>query len=235
MARRSISKEVREARARAQKHGKRQEGIRSQRLLIILACEGEKTERFYFESWFEILKASGGISNHSCVIAPHSHTNPTGVLKDLKSFRSLLGWSYADYEHRWIIIDRDEERTDGGGHTLADLNQALISSQSSKPLVNVAWSNPCFEIWYLLHFHFHITPIVRDRVQEKLTEVLQHEYQKNDSSMLAQLTGKPLDDAIRNASRLEEERVRQGLSPADANPGTKVYQLVLAIKGILQA
>jgi hypothetical protein len=90
--------------------------------------------------------------------------------------------------------------------------------------VDVAWSNPSFEIWYLLHFQFRNTGIHRDDVVEKLGECLQRAYVKSDKSLFSSLFPK-LNDAIRNANRLlrraEEEKL-----PAQVNPATTVVVLV---------
>jgi len=129
------------------------------RKLMILACEGLKTERNYFDAWFDKLRIERKISPRSCVIAPHDHTNPTGVLADLVAYQSN-GITFSDFEHKWIVIDRDEERTNGGGHTVLDFNEAL--NQAEKQGVSVAYSNPCFEFWYLLHYDFRDSALHRD-------------------------------------------------------------------------
>lgn len=204
---------------------KRIENIRNQRLLVILACEGEKTERYYFESLFETLRKDQTLSSLSCVIAPHQHTNPTGVLKDLIGFRDAFGRTYKDYEHRWIVIDRDEERCGGGGHTLQDFNNAISGAKNNQPEVKVAWSNPSFEIWYLLHFQYRDTAIDRDQVITNLNHALSTNYEKNDPTMFTRLNPKR-DDAIRNAKRLHDEAEIEEKRPAAINPGTTVYDLV---------
>ncbi len=204
---------------------KRIENVRTQRLLVILACEGEKTERYYFESLFESLRKAQTLSSLSCVFAPHQHTNPTGVLADLIGFRDAFGRTYKDYEHRWIVIDRDEERCGGGGHTLQDFNNAISGAKDHRPEVKVAWSNPSFEIWYLLHFQYRDTAIDRDQVITSLNHALSACYEKNDPTMYTRLHLK-LSDAVRNAKRLHDEATEAGMLPAATNPGTTVYELV---------
>lgn len=226
MARRQNNRSQRQLRLNSPKFLKRIENIRNQRLLVILACEGEKTERYYFESLFEALRNAQTLSSLSCVIAPHQHTNPTGVLTDLIGFRDVFGRTYKDYEHRWIVIDRDEERCGGGGHTLKDFNDAISGAKNNRPEVKVAWSNPSFEIWYLLHFHYHNTAIDRDSVNTKLNIALSVSYEKNDRTMFSRFNQKMLDDAVRNAKRLHDEAKRAGISPEATNPGTTVYELV---------
>jgi hypothetical protein len=208
------------------KHFERIENKLNQQLLVILACEGEKTERYYFEALFEILKNSQTLSKLSCVFAPHQHTNPTGVLDDLIRFQDMIGHTYKDYEYRWIVIDRDEERCGGGGHTPQDFNNAIAKAMKNKPEVKVAWSNPSFEIWYLLHFHYHNTAIDRDSVNIKLSKALSISYEKNARTMFSRFNQKMLNNAVRNAKRLHDEAKSAGTSPEATNPGTTVYELV---------
>lgn len=223
MARR-INRVDRQNRGSLQSHKVRKESLLYQRSLFIIACEGENTERLYFKSWFTRLLETRQLSARSCVIASHSHTNPSGVLKDLLAFQDG-GLTFKDFEHRWIIIDRDAERTNGGGHTLADFNTALQQARQKRPKVSVAWSNPCFELWYLLHFRYQNTGTDRDLIQGQLTSDLEHKYDKSDPNLFSLTIGK-LPDALRNARRLHGDFQEQGLSADKSNPCTTVYQLV---------
>jgi len=230
MARR-IKKDDNKNRSHSQSHGLRKENLRNQRMLLIIACEGKKTERFYFESWFARLRESGHLSSRSCVIAPHSHTNPTGVLADLLAFQDG-GLTFKDFEQRWIIIDRDAERTGGGGHTLEDFNSALQQSRQKRPKVYVAWSNPCFELWYLLHFRYQNTGTDRDLIKRQLSKELGFHYEKSDVRLYSMTIAK-LPDALRNAKRLFGDFQAQGQSADKSNPCTAVFQLVELLAGIV--
>jgi hypothetical protein len=231
MARLRRDKSSREKRKNHQSHMSRREDVLNQRLLVILACEGEKTEKLYFEEFFRQLKLSHAISKISCVFAPHSHTDPSGVLDDLLNFRSITGNTYQDYEQRWIVIDRDAERTGGGGHILENYMRAIERARENG--VDVAWSNPSFEIWYLLHYHYRDTGIDRDELNRRLSECINKEYTKNDPTLFSILETK-MGDAIRNAKRLLSiaERERQ---PAQINPGTRVVRLVETLRDLIDS
>lgn len=196
------------------------------RKLLILACEGLKTERHYFESWFEKLRIERKISPRSCIIAPHDHTHPTGVLSDLLAYREC-GISCDDFEHKWIVIDRDEERTNGGGHTAQDFNKALDQAKSKG--VHVAYTNPCFEFWYLLHYEFRDSSLHRDSLASLLGQRMGIAYDKSDRSHFGRLLPK-VSVAIRNAEKLCQHEQRP---PCDANPSTTVHQLVILLKKML--
>ena len=128
---------------RKQKKLDRKKNIRKELARVIIACEGLVTERNYFDSIFSELKQNHNIAKTSLVIAKHKHTDPMGVLKDLEKALEKDD----EFEHKWIVIDRDEMKPNGGGHSLENFNGA-ISSATSKG-IQVAYSNPSFEIWYL--------------------------------------------------------------------------------------
>jgi hypothetical protein len=228
MSRRKNFPERKESRSssRDKRYYARKETFKNQLLFIILACEGEKTEKFYFEALFAKLRAENKLSNASCIIAPHQHTNPTGVLNDLFDYKDhYTGKSYRDFTHQWIVIDRDEERTNGGGHSRQDFNNAIQHARTNIPEIKVAYSNPSFEIWFLLHFEPRVTPIDRDSVKYRLSEHLGSRYEKNDAMMFQQLESLRIT-AITRAGRLIDEARSRGVPEADANPSTTVFDLV---------
>lgn len=115
-------------RSLSKKDHRRRENTKVQKKLIIIACEGTETEPGYFRAFFNKLKEEKAISPHSFVIAPHGHTNPSGVLEDLLVYKGQSGETYKDFDEKWIVIDRDEKRTNGGGHSLEDYNDAAIKN-----------------------------------------------------------------------------------------------------------
>lgn len=182
---------------------------------VILACEGSVTEKNYFQAIFNKLIQSKGIAKTSFVIAPHKHTDPKGVLQDLLNALE----KDSEFEYKWIVIDRDEMRPNGGGHPLENFNGAISSAQAQN--INVAYSNPSFEIWYLLHFEYRNTPIDRDDVIKKLNKHV--DYEKNSQTIDEEIL--PFQKtAISQAKQLIEENLT--LSPAENNPSTTVYKLV---------
>ena len=214
----NLSKEERKQ-ARAEKKLERREKIKEELERIILACEGTVTEKNYFESIFKELMNNRGIAKTSLVIAKHAHTNPKGVLKDLLNTLEKDD----EFEYKWIVIDRDEMRVNGGGHSLEDFNGAISSAEAKG--ISVAYSNPSFEIWYLLHFEYRNTDIDRDEVIVKLNRYV--DYAKNSKTIFGELKENQTI-AIGYAKRLEAEYRTGGrdLNPAGDNPSSTVYQLV---------
>ena len=213
---------------------------------IIIACEDSVSSPTYFRMIVDKLIEKKIITQDSFVIAKHKHTNPMGVLKDLKSYKDENGKIYKDFEYKWIVIDRDSQRVNGGGHKKEDFNNALNNAQSSKSNLNVevAYSNDSFELWYLLHFDYRNTAISRDdivkQVIKRLKEIEPHKFSKLNKDNIKQENYtksifdilKPLQDiAIRNANKLLAS-YGEGHNPESDNPSTKVHLLVEVLNSI---
>lgn len=184
---------------------------------IILACEGTKTEPNYFSSYFNYLVKTHKLSATSFVIAKHKHTNPTGVLEDLLNHKEG-DITYKNFTYKWIVIDRDETITHGGGHSQQDYNNAISKALSLD--IGVAYSNPAFEIWYLLHYQYRNTAIDRDSVVKELEKII--DYKKNSTNIFDILLPN-MNTAIRNARRLANDCHK---NIGNCNPSTSMYELV---------
>jgi hypothetical protein len=94
----------------------------------------------------------------------------------------------------------------------------------------VAYSNECFELWYILHFEFLNTGLPRSDYGGKLSELLGMKYEKYDPTMYQQLLEKqPI--AIKYAQRLLDSY--KPSNPERDNPATTVHLLVQALNKYL--
>ena len=108
--------------------------------LIIIAAEGEKTEETYFNG----LAASYSMPSRVHVEVlnrPYGGTDPEKVLRALDDFRREYSLR-ANRDELWMVIDLDrwEEKMLSEVATLCDQKK-----------YGYAVSNPCFELWLLLH------------------------------------------------------------------------------------
>jgi hypothetical protein len=199
---------------------------------VIIACEDETSAPTYFRLFVAELIRDKIITQDSFVIADHGHTNPSGVLKD----KCTSGKTYKDFEHKWIAIDSDIERVNGGGHTAQDFNDAMQKAKKLK--VEVAHSNDSFELWYLLHFCYRDTPILRDEILDEVIAKLKaknkHKFSKLNKDNIKETNYTKLifeelvelqDDAVRNATKLLDSYGATH-NPEEDNPSTTVHKLV---------
>lgn len=198
--------------------------------LFIVACEGEKTEPNYLNALFDYLKRDHKIAQGSFVIAGHQHSDPCGVLEDL-----LSAPEYSDlFDEKWIVIDRDEvmvTKKGSGGHTKENFCKATSTAKDLG--VGVAWSNPCFELWFVLHFNYRNTACARKEMQDiALKLLIEKGILKSSSSIGDMKSTRDLFDslllyketAIKNAKRLMQDKENE--KPEDCNPGTRFHMLV---------
>lgn len=203
---------------------------------VIIACEDETSAPTYFRLMVEGLIRDKIITQDSFVVAKHRHTNPSGVLKDLTAHKCIGGRTYKNFEHKWIVIDRDSQRVNGGGHSTQDFNAAIQKAENLK--VEVAYSNDSFELWYLLHFCYRNTSILRDEILDtviaKLKNKNKHKFSKLDKNNIKQENYTKLifeelvelqDKAVINAKNLLDS-YGDGHNPESDNPSTTVHRLV---------
>ena len=134
------------------------------------------------------------------------------------------GETFKDFDEKWIIIDRDIEHTKGKGHTINNFKGAIEKARAKS--VEVAYSNPSFELWYLLHYEYRNTPIDRDEVKSLVNKRLGG-YEKSDEGMFQKLLPRQ-DTAIRNANKCYScfNSKNSYPDPANDNPCTTVFKLV---------
>jgi hypothetical protein len=103
----------------------------SQRLLIV--CGGRKTEKSYLDG----LKRAERNPSISVVIKANPRS-PSEVVRHAEKIRQQ---SPDDFDEVWCVFDVDEFK---------DLREA--EGLASRYKIGLAVSNPCFELWLLLHF-----------------------------------------------------------------------------------
>lgn len=115
--------------------------------LFVLSYEGAVTERKYFQDF----RASNYFNNSGLIeIVPLK--KPKDRASDPFSVKKLLKEAKREYRFKttdefWLIIDRDDWEEI---HKL-DFNELLAECKKEKNFY-LAMSNPCFEIWLVLHF-----------------------------------------------------------------------------------
>jgi len=247
MARRGGDKIFQRNKEKEKKDFKRKTNNRSKRNDIIIACEDSVSSPAYFSMIINKLIEEKKITQDSIVIVPHDgSTHPTGVLENLKNYKNEYGKSYKDFDHKWIVIDRDIERVNGGGHTAEDFNNAIRNAPNriNKLNIDVAYANDAFELWYLLHFEYRNTAILRDEIVEKviawLKEVKPHKFanldrnnikKENYTKYIFETLLNKQQIAIDNAKRLLEV-YGDTHNPEEDNPSTTIHQLVILLNNL---
>ena len=203
---------------------------RDKRILLrpeyhLIITEGTATEPQYFEAIKNIINRQYKDKVYLDVQGEGNNT-----LSLLNKAEKRVKENPNGYKHVWIVYDTDDFPSDHINKTY----EACINLSSEETIYHAIWSNQCIEIWFLLHFCFFQSNVHRNEYWPKLSEWLSSigkgMYAKGRTDMYEIL--RPfMDLAIANAERLND--INKGKAPANAAPGTKVYELIKYLRPYL--
>jgi hypothetical protein len=193
--------------------GRKERKVRKVRRILIL-CEDTKSSRDYFDRFphdpeqVEIACLGTG-------------KNTDSLMEDAVERTKEARASGAPYECVWVVFDKDD-------FPQRNFNRALDLARRWNEIVP-CWSNECFELWYLLHFHYRDTAIGRKDLWPAISSLLGKKYDKSDESLHTTLA-ENIDTALRHAKRLAyENEISEQMT---RNPSTKVHELVEALRNL---
>lgn len=183
--------------------------------VVLIVCEGAKTEPYYFCG----LRSHLRLSNANIIIADKTTgTDPLSVVTSaIKAFNKD-----PIYDRVYCVFDKDKHSTYD-----ATLDKIRSTRLKKDAVLHAITSVPCFEIWLLLHYTYTTRTFFAagDASNCALveTELKRHVtgYQKGSRNVFEFVKDK-LDNAITNASRLDAFHQTSGTD----NPSTKVHELV---------
>ncbi len=206
----------------------RREAFRDARLIVI-ASEGKDTERIYFKA---LAKEYTNPRVHVHILerseAEQNNSSPDHVLKQLNDYKSQYELEADD--ELWLVVDKDR-------WTEAMLSR-VATECSQEVAMHMALSNPCFELWLLLHIEDSALltpeeqkqwienrrkskngdPYLKVRLRQKMGSY--HESSYDALALIAHV-----EDAIERARALDKK-------PNDRWPqtlGTRVYLLAESV------
>lgn len=188
----------------------RKQNTRKPRKVLRIYTEGEKTEPNYFNSIKDELRINEiDIRVHGC--GDHTLSLVEGVVERKNEEVDNNGFE----TEWWVVFDKDDHD---------HFNESIELAQKNN--INVAYSNECFELWFILHFEYLNTAIGRKSYPKKLTKLLGRKYEKNDSDIYGII--KDMESvAIRYAKKLENFHNDTDIqSKEKRDPSTLVFKLV---------
>jgi hypothetical protein len=196
----------------------RKPSTRKPRKVLRIYTEGTKTEPNYFNSIKDELRLSEIDIRVQGVSGFGNHTLPLveGII-ERKNKEKEDGFE----TEWWVVFDKDNH---------ANFNEAVLLAQKNG--INVAYSNECFELWFILHFGYLQTSLGRNNFAAKLTKLLGGKYEKNSSDIYEMIKEKETD-AVRNAKNLEKMHDTAGVNSGEKrDPSTLVYKLVERLRAL---
>lgn len=206
----------------------RREAFRDARLIVI-ASEGKDTERIYFKA---LAKEYTNPRVHVHILErsedEQNNSSPEHVLKQLNDYKGH--YELESDDELWLVVDRDR-------WTEAMLSRVATECAQDN-FMHVALSNPCIELWLLLHLvdatlltseeeqlwmenrrkSKNADPYLKVRLRQEMGSY-------HESSYDAKVLIEHVDVAIARAEALDK-------NPADRWPqtlGTRVYLLAESV------
>ena len=181
---------------------------RTPRYVVRVLTEGRRTEPDYFILWrrrnarVHLDLADSGMTPDALVGRAKEHQRGQPRRR-----------ADRDFDEIWCVFDTDEHE---------NLAQAVEDARQSG--IDVAVSNPCFELWLVLHAEERTAPIDRHAVQHRSTEL-----GLSDGKNIAATARNTLVEAFETAkdrARALDQRHAGNDSPPRSNPSTDVWRLV---------
>lgn len=186
----------------------------------LIVCEGKETEPRYFEGMKEALGAANGRKVSVVVRGSGKHT-----LDLFEYAEDYCRYAPDSFNHVWLVFDKDD--FPAGDFDLVE--RKCVEASSPVCAFHALWSNPCFEIWLLLHLRYTTAPMNASSCQRALADILEREfgvsYRKNMDGLFS-LVELRRQGAVVNANKLIKHHKTIGNDrPSIMNPGTKIADI----------
>lgn len=181
---------------------------------VIVLTEGERTEPSYVTDWARQVRGAVIVSVYEKHGTPMTLVKYAVEIRRAETLNQKRGRGRA-YDEIWCVFDRDEH---------PQFNDAL--GQARQAGISLAVSNPCVELWFLLHFEEQSAEIHRHDAQNRAYALLG--CQKSLSAEALKTLRAQFEDAANRAKALDRWH-EQGGSPPASNPSSGMWRLIEAI------
>lgn len=181
---------------------------------LYVVVEGARTETEYITHWASLHRRTVTVQ-----IAPEKGLAPRTMVDlavDRKRQAKRTQRLGRAYDEVWCVFDVDEHHALGEARTKARDNG-----------IRLAVSNPCIELWFVLHFQEQTAELSRGEAQSLSVRLLGSGKSLSIESRHALIERH--DTAVGRAERLAVRHEGNGLPP-DANPSSNLWELVESIR-----
>lgn len=197
---------------------KRRVGTRRPRKTLLVFCEGERTEPEYLDA----LKRQSAVRDVAAVDlrveTGHRGSVPRALVSMAAAARSKALDEEAEIDEFWCVFDVEWPQNHPG------LSEAI--EQAGQNNIHLAVSNPCFELWLILHFQDQgawLDNTAARRVRRSLDGASDKGL---DGARYMPLVG----DAARRAAQLDKRHQRDGASFPNDNPSSGMHRLLASVE-----
>ncbi len=195
----------------------RKSGNRRPYKILVIVCGGQKTECKYFSNYKQ-RKSGLRIETLNC-----TENDPENLVNFALKQISKYDLDLNSGDRVWCVFDLDRTKEE----TLEKIKKL------AEDKVMLCLSNPCFELWYILHFGYFENNVSTKDLQNRLEEYINN-YNKSEDYFQKLLPKR--DEAIKNAKKLNQkhEKAKIKLLSTKSNPSTQVFQLVEYILKVIR-
>ncbi len=194
---------------------------------ILIVCEGKKTEPAYFSE----IKNKHRLPTAYVRILSGSGTAPIQIIGHAEKLfkEGCPGGSFEkeSFDKIYAVFDRDNHHSYFDALNKADrLHNTLINDErDTVPFIAIP-SNPCFELWLLLHYK-DVNALMT--CKNVITELQNHysNYAKSSRDTYS-ITERYLADAFRRANTIKQRTDKS----SDSHPVTYVDELVEVLQNL---
>ena len=199
---------------------------------ILVVTQDSESSKTYLTEWRSRLHGASTI-----VDVVKSVKAPMQIVQSLIARRKELEHRIARdknldsfaFDEVWVAFDKD---------SFPDFDSAVVTLRAMAPDgYYEAWTNECFELWYLLHYGAvdATCPLPRYEIFDKCSELFNtpdYESDKGKDGIHRSMAQKPIDEvrsAIKRATAIElAVKAAHGASaqPSALNPTTKLHHLI---------
>ena len=183
---------------------------------IAVFTEGKKTEPGYLSHWYRAHRDRVLVVISCGLGAPMTVVDRAVEKKRYEAKEARRGRGRASDEY-WCVIDVDQHPNLGPA-----VEKAIANG------ISVAVSNPCVELWFILHFQDQAAEIGRNRVQAISKELLKCDKTLDEQALLA--LDERFLEARAKAKALDAKHLGDGRPPR-SNPSSGVWKLIDRITG----
>ncbi len=195
---------------------------------ILIVTEGSKTEPMYLE---EICAAH---QLHSANVEVQPGRYGTAPIQVVSYARQLFeegalhqGIRPKSFDQVYAVFDRDDHYSYFDALNLAkSLDNKLRNDERLSVSFKAIASNPCFELWLLLHYEDIQAPIHRDKVMARLKQHIP-DYDKGSGDVFA-----TTHDKLATATLRAESLAKQFGARTSCGPCTTMHELVVLLIGL---
>lgn len=178
---------------------------------LLLFVEGLRTEEIYLVDWHRRYRDRVRVTIDPYRAGPFQLVERAVAAQRAEAYDARRGRGRA-YDQIWCVFDRDEHPNFESAVDLA-----------ARHGIRVAVSNPCIELWFLLHFEDQTAFIDRHEAQARAETILCCSKVLSPAALESLADG--YDEARQRAMRLDEKHHGDG-SPPGSNPSSGLWRVI---------